>query len=303
MFLTLTEKAQANRISPLLPTVAVLVLAAAAWSIYARPLRSDFPAPQTISVLPDAVSYRQSGEFLKNGMPVDGQLQTVRWPAPLMVMKYQVSEREYAFCVGDGACDALDHTIDAGGDRPVTGVSFLDTEKYSLWLSGKTGQQWRLPTDQEWAALAGSKYNDDAVGPKQDAADPSQRWIRQYESESAKAGLSDPVIHPSGFFGTNENDLVDLSGNISEWTSTCYTRSTLSENGSVISVIDNCGVRVVEGEHRAYMTAFIRDAKSGGCSVGTPPDYLGMRLIREQPGFLWRLWTRLLPEVRIDMKR
>jgi hypothetical protein len=30
------------------------------------------------------------------------------------------------------------------------------------------------------------------------------------------------------------------------------------------------------------MTFFVRNPKSGGCSVGTPPDNLGFRLVREQ---------------------
>jgi hypothetical protein len=30
------------------------------------------------------------------------------------------------------------------------------------------------------------------------------------------------------------------------------------------------------------MTGFIRDARDGGCSGGTPPDTLGFRLVREK---------------------
>jgi hypothetical protein len=38
-------------------------------------------------------------------------------------------------------------------------------------------------------------------------------------------------------------------------------------------------VRLVEGRHRAYMPDFIRDARAGGCSVGTPPSAIGFRLV------------------------
>jgi hypothetical protein len=51
----------------------------------------------------------------------------------------------------------------------------------------------------------------------------------------------------------------------------------------------------VEGQHRAYVTDFIRDAKAGGCAVGVPPDNLGFRLVVEQdkwPG-VQRLVTRV----------
>jgi formylglycine-generating enzyme required for sulfatase activity len=75
--------------------------------------------------------------------------------------------------------------------------------------------------------------------------------------------------------------VFDLSGNVWEWTSTCYVRATLAADGSIRRSIDNCGVHVVEGRHRTYMSNFIRDGKSGGCAAGTPPDNLGFRLVRD----------------------
>ncbi|TGV96539.1 formylglycine-generating enzyme family protein, partial [Mesorhizobium sp. M2E.F.Ca.ET.154.01.1.1] len=38
---------------------------------------------------------------------------------------------------------------------------------------------------------------------------------------------------------------------------------------------------------------FIRDGKSGGCAVGTPPDNLGFRLVRERGGLLRAVLRRL----------
>ena len=51
----------------------------------------------------------------------------------------------------------------------------------------------------------------------------------------------------------------------------------------------NCGVRVVEGEHRSYVTDFIRDARAGGCAVGIPPANLGFRLVRDDTNS-FRVW-------------
>ena len=35
------------------------------------------------------------------------------------------------------------------------------------------------------------------------------------------------------------------------------------------------------------MTDFIRDARAGGCSVGTPPSNLGFRLVRDDDPSRW----------------
>ena len=33
------------------------------------------------------------------------------------------------------------------------------------------------------------------------------------------------------------------------------------------------------------MSTFVRDGRSGGCSVGAPPDNLGFRLVKERPWY------------------
>jgi hypothetical protein len=55
-------------------------------------------------------------------------------------------------------------------------------------------------------------------------------------------------------------------------------------------------VRVVEGRHRTYISDFIRDARAGGCAIGTPPTSLGFRLVREENDSSQgaRLFTKLV---------
>jgi formylglycine-generating enzyme required for sulfatase activity len=80
-----------------------------------------------------------------------------------------------------------------------------------------------------------------------------------------------------------------MSGNVWEWTSTCYTRATIDRDGNPGQSVENCGARVAGGKHRAYMSFFIRDGKSGGCAAGMAPHNLGIRLVREQPSLLAKL--------------
>lgn len=73
-----------------------------------------------------------------------------------------------------------------------------------------------------------------------------------------------------------------MAGNVWEWTQTCHRRVHVDAAGSVLSEVPACGIRVLGGRHRTPMSFFVRDARSGGCSVGVPPDNLGFRLVRRQ---------------------
>jgi formylglycine-generating enzyme required for sulfatase activity len=225
-------------------------------------------------------AYRAAGEYLRNEVPVNAPRLTVAFGNPLVIMQRQVSAAEYRRCVDDGACKAADAAIGGGADNlPVVGVNWYDAVDYAAWLSRATGHSYRLPTDAEWAYAAGTRFADDTVAVEGDRADPAKRWLAAYESESAATPL-DPKPLPFGSFGTDARGLADLAGNVWEWTSSCYVRSA-ERDGAPGTRVENCGVRVVEGRHRTYMSDFVREPRGGACSVGAPPSNLGIRLVRD----------------------
>jgi formylglycine-generating enzyme required for sulfatase activity len=225
-----------------------------------------------------AFSYRAAGDFSQAGRPVEGPLRDLRLPVDLVIMKRQVTVAEYARCVDDAACPRI--AIPAGAqDVPVVGVSWHDASAYAAWVSRKTGIAHRLPTDEEWTFAAAEKARDEAM-PLVDPTDPAQAWIARYEAESARSRPAATAAQPGGTFGTNSNGLDDLAGNVWEWTNSCFARVSLDGGGERVTNI-NCGVRIVEGAHRSYMTDFIRDPRSGGCAAGVPPANLGFRLVIE----------------------
>lgn len=246
--------------------------------------------PALVRVAPGGLSYREAGDFTRGGQQAEAPLRTLRFERPLRVMRNQVSSSDYQLCVQDGGCRALDRGVVVASDRPAVQVSWYDAEAYAAWLSRKTGHYYRLPSDEEWAFAAGSRFKDDGV--TVDADDPSKRWISRYERESER-DLSDTTAYPFGKFGANEHGIEDISGNVWEWTSTCFVRSRIDEAGNAGRPTVNCGVRVAEGAHRAYVTDFIRDARAGGCAQGVPPANLGFRLVREETSWLAGLSGRL----------
>ena len=105
---------------------------------------------------------------------------------------------------------------------------------------------------------AGEKARDEAL-PLADPVDPAQAWIARYEAEANRVRPLAFDPQPIGTFGRNENGLNDIGGNVWEWTNTCFLRMMLEQTGAAQVTNTNCGVRVVQGAHRTYMTDFIRD--------------------------------------------
>jgi formylglycine-generating enzyme required for sulfatase activity len=243
-----------------------------------------------VELQPGTVSYRVAGDFTRAGRQEEAPLKSVRFEKPLSIMTHQVSAADYQRCVDEAACRALDHSVAIAADHPAVRVSWHDADAYAGWLSRKTGEHYRLPSDEEWAFAAGSKFSDDGL--PVDDNDPSKRWITRYERESER-GPADTETRAFGGFGANENGLLDVGGNVWEWTATCFVRGVLNDSGETISNSANCGVRVAEGQHRAYVTDFIRDARAGGCAVGVPPSHLGFRLVREQSSWMSSLSSGL----------
>ena len=244
--------------------------------------------PALVELSPGTTSYRLAGDFTHAGKPAEAPLLRLSLARPLAIMTHQVSAADYQACVADGACHPFDRNVVVAVDRPAVQVSWHDANAYAVWLSRKTGDRYRLPTDEEWAFAAGSKFRDDGL--PVDDSDPSKRWISRYERESNSD--QDTETRAFGAFGVNENGLSDLDGNVWEWTATCFTRNVLDDAGQTITQSPNCGVRIAEGAHRAYVTDFIRDARAGGCAAGVPPTNLGFRLVREQSSWTSKVASR-----------
>jgi len=265
---------------PLLALAALLAVTAAVFSPTGLNWRSDSPLViETVRVPAGPIVYREAGAFALEGHEIDAPVTEATMERALEVMKYQVSTAQYALCVAEGACAQADNPVGAGSDLPVTGVSYLDAVAYANWLSDATSQNWRLPTDLEWARFASLDLEPAAeTGAPRGMAD---RWLDSYRQMAASGRAPDLAVKPKGHFGENALGIADIGGNVWEWTQTCFKRVNLNAAGNVMSRLETCGVRVLEGQHRAYMSAFVRDALSGGCAVGTPPDHLGFRLVRE----------------------
>jgi len=253
--------------------------------------------PDVVVLAPGTLVYRMPGDFSRAGKPADAPLRTVRIEHTLAIMRRQVSAAEYQSCVDAGACPPIAGSL-RQADRAAVGVSWRDATAYAAWLARATGTPWRLPTDEEWSFAAGSRFNADAETQGTSGSDPGRRALAQYDA--AATARDDTVAEPQpvGTFGANEHGLVDLAGNVWEWTDSCFVRAVIEANGEIRPTVVNCRIRVAAGRHRAYMPDFLGDARGGGCSDGMQPSNLGFRLVRDDQRWQSLRWLSREHEAR-----
>lgn len=264
-------------------TLAGAVAGALGLTLWPQDHRAVPDLPRMVRLDPQAFEHRLDGDWRLAGRSTDAPVQTTQIPAPIEIMETPVSTEQWMECVAAGACLAPGAATDRP-DLPVTGVSWLDAVAYAEWLSGETGQAWRLPADVEWAYAAAELFRDDALGVDSDPDNPAVLWLAEYAADSARSRELDREIRPVGSLNVNSRGLRDIGGAVWEWTSTCLRRVDQDPSGAVLRQDETCGIYIVEGLHRAAVADFVRDPKSGGCSVGVPPANLGFRLVREVTG-------------------
>ena len=99
------------------------------------------------------------------------------------------------------------------GLQPVVGVTWHEARAYCAWLSAQTGKVYRLPSEAEWEAAArGLKARAYAWGKGFDAS-------RCNTFESHIRGTTPVGVFPGG---DTPEGLVDMSGNVWDWTSSLY---------------------------------------------------------------------------------
>lgn len=202
-------------------------------------------------------------------LPGSSEVHEERLPG-FSIMRRQVSQAEYAACVEEGDCPALETALDrTAAQLPAVGLSWQDANAYAAWLSRRSGQRYRLPRHGEWVLAAASAYVDEAPT-VDDPRNPARRWLAEYAQRASRERLPER-LEPFGGYGRNEYGLLDASGNVWEWTDTCF-----SGNADAF-----CSIRIAAGRHPAVLAEFERDPSSGACSVGQPPTHLGLRLVRD----------------------
>jgi len=196
---------------------------------------------------------------------------------PFAIGRYEVTFADWAKCKDDGACPHNPTDRGWGGsDRPVLDVSWNDAKAFATWMSKRTGQTYRLPSEAEWeyAARGGTKT--------------SYWWGQDVGSRNANCRECNtgqaPRTLPVGSFNPNPFGLFDTAGNVAEWVEDCWNDNYRGAptDGSAWTT-GQCRLRVLRGG------AFDSQASYLGSGARFRYDYdvrysaNGFRLVREMP--------------------
>ncbi len=134
----------------------------------------------------------------------------------MTVGRFEVTQAQWA------AFDTSYHVAAGRENHPVTGVTLDRIKSYIEWLSSKTGELYRLPTEKEakkLAATGGGNTLDHWAGYAPNPDDVA----RLHEAIKELPG-SAPLLREVGTFaGKGDPPVYDLNGNAAEW--------ALGENG------------------------------------------------------------------------
>ena len=188
--------------------------------------------------------------------------------------KYEVTFEEYdRFTAATGRERANDRG-GGRGRRPVINVSWEDTVAYTKWLSGQTGERYRLPSEAEWeyAARAGTataySWGNEIGRNRANCSDCGSRWDGK-------------LTAPVGSFAPNGWGLHDMHGNVREWVQDCWNGSYQGAptDGSAWESGD-CSQRSLRDGSWLNYPKVLRSANRSGFTTSTRINLIGFRVAR-----------------------
>ena len=186
-------------------------------------LFKDCPFCPPMVALPSGSFLMGSPEDEAERAPDEGPQRRVDVPR-VAIGAYEVTFQDWDACVKDGGCAHRPNDQGWGrGAMPVINVSWEDAQQYVAWLSEKTGEVYRLPSEAEWeyAARAGAGtpfHTGEAISTDH------ANFDGRLPYGDSPPGQALERTAPVGALVANDWGLYDVHGNVWEWTQDCWNR-------------------------------------------------------------------------------
>ena len=255
----------------------------------------DCPACPEMVVVP-AGSFMMGSPASEEGrLDDEGPQHRVTIGSSFAVGVHEVTFSEWNACVSAGGCGGYDPDDDGRGrgHRPVIHVSWEDAQGYVQWLSGETGERYRLLTEAEWEYVAragtqtarywgetesgqcryGNGADLDLESKYRERLQEGFVWVRCSDEHAETA--------PAGWYQPNAFGLHDVLGNVWEWTEDCWNEDysgAPSDGGAWLS--GDCSMRVLRGGSWVNQPMVLRSAYRGRYPAGDRENNYGFRVAR-----------------------
>ena len=241
----------------------------------ACPRMVDVPAGSYARGSPSAEALRSADE---------GPRRRVAFAEPFALAETETTYAEWQACVDGGGCGG--HVpagaAEASGGRPVVDVTWAQAGSYADWLSGRTGEPYRLPSEAEWeyAARAGTAtpfHTGATISTEQANYDGT---LPPYGGGAAGEFRGATVA--VGAFPPNAFGLRDMHGNAAEWTADCHApnyRNAPTDGSAADSA--GCSERVLRGGSWRDGPEELRSANRTAAAEGWHGGTAGFRVAKD----------------------
>ena len=206
-------------------------------------------------------------------------------------------------------------------DHPANCVTHGDAEAYVAWLSEKTGEAYRLPSESEWeyAARAGTtaprywgmnSFEGVSISLACDNAnvfDITGQETYPFSWVYARCDDGHADVAPVASYPPNPFGLHDMIGNLYEWTSDCHTGSYWGRPADERPWVweGGCGRKVIRGGSWIVRPVHARAAWRVGAVATNATSFTGFRVVREieQPKVVRPAEIRRVTIITADVER
>jgi len=243
----------------------------------------DCPQCPELIVVPAGIFVMGSNKTRKTEKPAH----RVNFKRPFAIGRFEVTFDQWLACVAEKGCRHRPHDHNWGRkSRPVINITWDQAKNYLKWLSRKTGQTYRLPSEAEWEYVhrAGTRskfwWGDETGSKMANCRDCESKQCCSAKDHSCCSHETKPV----GTFGANPFGVFDTAGNAFEWVEDCWNADHRgAPSDGTARKTGNCRFRVIRGRSFYYFSKVSQGTYRAKNPPGVKSYWLGFRVLRELP--------------------